>query len=463
MHALCAALLVAAGPAPADDVLHRQAIVVDTHADTTQFIAYRGFDIARPQPEAQVDLPKAAAGGLDAQFFSIFVLPMRFKPAEWYAEAVHQIDAIDKLARDNPTKLRVARTAAEVRANASAGVISALYGLEGGHALGPGDHAAQLEHLRALAARGVRYMTLTWTNSNDIGGSCGDAGDIHGLSPFGADVVKEMNRLGVVVDVSHVSDPTFWDAIRASTKPVLATHSSARALTNIPRNMTDAMLKAVAANGGAVCVNFGSAFLDDGFHTAEGAVWAKKRTGPPWEAWRQIRADARAIEPKVPLARLLDHIQHVARSPASTTPAWAATSTACPSRRSGWKTSASCRRSRRACARAASRPRTSRRSWAATCCACWKRTRKNSRRYFSIESDQSWIRYFATRPSSTNGSRATNASAAARSLKIPIEPCPPPPNAPMPITSPRSANSLISSLWRGNTAMIASMDAVPGS
>jgi len=321
MHALLAALL-AAGPAAAaipsaaaafDDALHRQAIVIDTHADTTQFIAYRGFDIAQPQAETQLDLPKAAAGGLDAQFFSIFVLPMRFKPDQWYAEAVHQIDAIDKLAKDNPTKLRVARTAADVRANAGAGVMSALYGLEGGHALGPGDHAAQLEHLRALAARGVRYMTLTWVNSNEIGGSCGDVGDIRGLSPFGAELVREMNRLGVIVDLSHVSDPTFWDAIRTSAKPVLATHSSARALTNIPRNMTDAMLKAVAANGGAVCVNFGSAFLDDAFHTAEAGIWAKKRSGPPWESWRQIRADARAIEPKVPLARLLDHLQHVAQ------------------------------------------------------------------------------------------------------------------------------------------------------
>src|SRR5436305_15132168 len=99
---LVAAASLAALPAPPDDLLHRRAIVIDTHADTTQFIAYRGFDIAKPQPETQLDLPKAAAGGLDAQFFSIFVLPMRFKPAEWYAEAIHQIDAIDKLARDHP-------------------------------------------------------------------------------------------------------------------------------------------------------------------------------------------------------------------------------------------------------------------------------------------------------------------------------------------------------------------------
>ncbi len=303
----------AAAPLPSDDALHRRAIVIDTHADTTQLVAYRGLDIAKPQPDAQLDLVKAAAGGLDAQFFSIFVLPMRFKPDQFYGEALHQIDAIDNLAKENPSRLRVARTAADVRANAAAGILSALYGLEGAHALLPGDHPAQMEHLRALAARGVRYMTLTWINSNDVGGSCGDAGEIRGLTPFGAEMVKEMNRLGVVVDVSHVSDPTFWDAIRATTKPVLATHSSSRALTNIPRNMTDAMLKAVAVNGGAVCVNFGSAFLDDAFHKAEDGVWAKKRSGPPWEQWGQIRADARAIQPPVLLARLLDHIQHVAK------------------------------------------------------------------------------------------------------------------------------------------------------
>src|SRR4029077_1252585 len=128
---------------------------------------------------------------LDAQFFSIWVNPKRHKPEEFFTEATRQLDAIAKVAADNPKAMRVARTAADVRANAKAGVLSALYGLEGGHALLPGDLAAQLEHLRALAARGVRYMTLTWINGNDIGGSSGDASDIHGLTPFGAEVIKE--------------------------------------------------------------------------------------------------------------------------------------------------------------------------------------------------------------------------------------------------------------------------------
>jgi membrane dipeptidase len=298
---------------PSDEEVHRRAIVIDTHADTTQAITYGGVDIGRPQPDLNIDLPKAAAGGLDAEFFSIFVFPGAFKAAEYYGQALRQIDALERAARANPTRLRIARTAAEVRANAAAGVMSALLGVEGGHALLPGDEKTQLEHLRALARRGARYMTLTWSVSNDIGGSSSDDGDVRGLTPFGREVIKEMNRLGVIVDVSHVSDPTFWDAVRASAKPVLASHSSARALTNIPRNMTDAMLKAVAQGGGAVCVNFGSAFLDAAFHEKEGAIWAKPHPKDPLEAWRQIRADAAQIAPKVPLARLVDHIQHIAK------------------------------------------------------------------------------------------------------------------------------------------------------
>jgi membrane dipeptidase len=285
-------------------------IVIDTHADTTQAFTYYGVDIAKAQSGLQLDLTKAQQGGLGAQFFSIFVLPRSHKPDEFFAQSMRQIDAVEKLARDNPTRVRMARTAADVRANADAHVLSALLGVEGGHALLPGDQAVQLQHLREFARRGVRYMTLTWSNSNDIGGSSGDDGSVRGLTPFGAQVIKEMNRLGVIVDISHVSDPLFWDAVRASEKPVLASHSSSRALTNIPRNMTDDMMKAVAKNGGAVCINFGSAFLDEDFHRREGAVWKKQRSGAGHEVWAQIRAEAAALTPQVPLSRLVDHIMH---------------------------------------------------------------------------------------------------------------------------------------------------------
>ena len=300
-------------PAPNDADLHRRAIVIDTHADTTQAFTYFGMDIARSQPDLDLDLPKVAAGGLDAEFFSIFVFPKAFKPAEYYGEALRQIDAVERVARANPQRMRVARTAAEVRANAAAGILSALIGVEGGHVLGPGDPATQLDHLRALADRGARYMTLTWSNGNDIGGSSGDDSDVRGLTPFGRDVIVQMNRLGVIVDISHVSDPTFWDAIRATRKPVLASHSSSRALTNVPRNMTDAMLKAVAQNGGAACVNFGASFLDEAFHERESAIWAKPRPADRLAAWRQVRADGARLTPRVPLARLIDHIEHMVK------------------------------------------------------------------------------------------------------------------------------------------------------
>jgi membrane dipeptidase len=307
----CTLALLAAAPSP--DAVHRRAVVVDTHADTTQAIVYGGADITRPGGSTDLDLAKAAAGGLDAQFFSIFVLPFQFKPADFYKEATRQIDALETLAHDNPMRLRLARTAGDVRANEKAGVLSVLLGVEGGHVLGPAGEDEQLARLRELARRGVRYMTLTWSDSNDLGGSSGDDGDIRGLTPFGRRVVAEMNRLGVIVDLSHVSDATFWDAVRASGKPVLATHSSSRELTNIPRNMTDAMLKAVAKNGGAVCVNFGASFVDAAFHDKERAIWRKDRSGSPAEVWRQIRAEAAKLTPRVPLARLVDHLEHVAK------------------------------------------------------------------------------------------------------------------------------------------------------
>ena len=290
-----------------------RSLVIDTHADTTQAIVYGGVDITRAQPTLNLDLVKAAKGGLGAQFFSIFVLPLQFKPADFYKEATHQIDALERLAQANPKRVRLARTAADVRANAQSGVMSMLLGVEGGHVLGPADDKTQLARLDELARRGVRYMTLTWSDSNDIGGSSGDDGDIRGLTPFGRRVVAEMNRLGVVVDVSHVSDATFWDAVRASDKPVLASHSSSRELTNIPRNMTDAMLKAVAKNGGAVCVNFGSSFVDAAFHAQEITIWRKDRPGSLAQQWPAIRAEAAALTPQVPLARLVDHLEHVAK------------------------------------------------------------------------------------------------------------------------------------------------------
>src|SRR5438093_5245713 len=300
--------------AVSDRKLLDRAIVIDAHSDCTQRITYDGIDFSHKQPDMHVDLPKMKAGGLDAQFFSIFVGPWQAKPDAFYAEALRQFDAVHAMIGANAKTIAWARTAADVRRNARRGVISALFGVEGGHALLPGDRPALLQHLRTFYERGARYMTLTWSIASPLGRPSGDDSDGQGLTDAGREIIDEMHRVGMIVDLSHVSDPLFWDAVRYARKPVLASHSSSRALANVPRNMTDAMLKAVARNGGAVCVNFGSGFLDDRFFAAEEAIRARVRglDLAPREQWQAVREETARLPP-VPLARLIDHIDHIAR------------------------------------------------------------------------------------------------------------------------------------------------------
>ena len=297
-------------PRPDDLQLHRRAVVVDTHSDITQAIAYEGYDFAQRHDFLHEDLPRAREGGLDAEFFSIWINPETIKPESWYAESLHQIEAVQAMARKNAPAVALVRTAAEVRANADRGVFSVLFGLEGGHSLLPGSEDEQIEHLRKFAQLGVRYLTLTWSISNPIGGSSSDAGERVGLTPFGRRVLDEMDRLGIVVDLSHVSDPLFWDAIRAVKKPVIASHSSVRALANAPRNMTDSMIKAVAANGGAVCVNFFSGFLDYAHYQAVLQYLPQMKTMTVDQSQRFLRTKQL---PPVLLARIADHIDHIVK------------------------------------------------------------------------------------------------------------------------------------------------------
>jgi membrane dipeptidase len=297
-------------PRPDDLEIHRRAVVVDTHSDVTQAITYEGYDFAQRHDFLHEDLPRAREGGLDAQFFSIWINPETVKAESWYAESLHQIDAVQAMARKNANAVALARTAADVRANAARGLFSVLLGLEGGHSLLPGSEEEQLEHLRRFAQLGVRYLTLTWSISNPIGGASTDAGERVGLTPFGRRALEEMDRLGMVVDLSHVSDPLFWDAIRAVKKPVIASHSSVRALANVPRNMTDSMIKAVGANGGAVCVNFFSGFLDGAHYQALLPYLPQIKNMTVDQSQRFLRTKSL---PPVSLARIADHIDHVVK------------------------------------------------------------------------------------------------------------------------------------------------------
>ena len=308
---LCCACRTASGlPPPSEDELdvHRRALVVDAHSDVTEAVRYEQYDLGIAHRDHHEDIPRMRMGGLSAEFLSIFVQPGRFRAEQFFDEAQTQIDAVRKAVAAHPAELTLARTAREVRENARRGRISILLGVEGAHMLLPGTEEEQLDHLRVFAFQGVRYLTLTWATSNPVGGSSGDDGETQGLTPLGRRVIAELERLGILVDLAHASDPLFWDALRAAERPVLVSHSSSRALTNHPRNLTDAQLKAVARNGGAVCANFSRGFLDDAFRKA--AIPVANRTRDLRTSERRKAFEAAGL-PDVPVGRLLDHLEHM--------------------------------------------------------------------------------------------------------------------------------------------------------
>ena len=285
--------------------------LVDTHADITQRLVYDKGDFVAGIEGSHLDLPKARAGQLGAEFFSIFVYPKRTPREHWFDEAEHQMKALREMAASSGGRVVVATTADEVRAAQARGALAMLFGVEGGHMLGPGTpEDTQLDHLRRLHALGARYLTLTWAVSNDLGGSSGDDGDGTGLTPFGRKVMAEMERLGMMIDLSHVSDPLFWDALRAARRPVLLSHSSSRALANVPRNLTDAMARAVAKNGGAICVNFNPSFLDADYAHRQAPLWAAAKSLNVEQASRYMAAESKKLPP-VPLAKLVEHVVHL--------------------------------------------------------------------------------------------------------------------------------------------------------
>src|SRR5262249_28378964 len=253
--------------------LHRSSIVVDTHNDITSPMLDEHFDLgsAGDDPSSKVkthtDLRRMKAGGLGAEFFAVYVGKefVSKKPSEGGGAARRALDMIgvvNEQIRRHPESLEKASTPADIRRIVKQGKIAALMGIEGGHAIEDSLHA-----LRDFYELGVRYMTLTHTNTNDWADSEGDINDPkvqhhNGLTDFGRQVVHEMNRLGMMVDISHVADKTFYDVIATTRAPVIASHSSSRALAPHPRNMTDDMLRALSKNGGVVMVNFYDGFLD---------------------------------------------------------------------------------------------------------------------------------------------------------------------------------------------------------
>src|SRR5262245_4660858 len=260
--------------------LHQEAIVLDTHIDVTQRLMVKGWDFfarhkppergarglaSGPDAASHVDYPRMREGGLDGFFFSIYMSGSVTGPLA-VKRSLEQIDAVRRLVQTHPNEMALCTTAACVREAHKAGKAFALMGMEGGHML---DES--LPVLRDYARLGVRYLTLTHSINTTWGDSSGDKPKHNGLTDFGKEVVRELNRLGVMVDVSHVADKTFWDALETSKAPLLASHSSCRALSGHPRNMTDEMIKALAAKGGVIQINYLDAYVDDAIYRAQEA------------------------------------------------------------------------------------------------------------------------------------------------------------------------------------------------
>src|SRR5246127_1385850 len=308
--------------------IHNSAIVIDTHADTPQRFLDVNFEIGSTDPDANghISLNKARAGNLGAEFFSIWVDP-RMNQGHFAQHTLDLIDSVYQQAAQHPDRMMMAFSVADIECAHKEHKLAALMGIEGGHSIENDMHL-----LRDYYRLGVRYMTLSWSNTNEWADSSGDINDPkiqhhNGLTDFGKQVVLEMNRLGMMVDISHVADKTFWDAIATTKAPVIASHSSARALVNAPRNMTDDMLKAVAKNGGVVQVNFFNGFIDENFRKAEEAqrpdqeaavelAIAKKRSEGKEVNYIELDRIERewiAKIPRPPLKSLIDHIDHIAK------------------------------------------------------------------------------------------------------------------------------------------------------
>jgi membrane dipeptidase len=295
------------------------------HADTVQRVIDENVDINQRLGDGHLDAVRAKEGGLDAQFFSIWVEPQLFGGGGPSAmkRADIQIEAIHDLAIKHPETWELATTAEDVRRASADGKIAALMGLEGGYAIDE-----KIENVRRYYDLGVRYMSPAWSVSTSWAGSSGDAiGESRGLNDFGKQVVREMNRLGMMVDVSHVSDKTFWDIVNTSTKPVVATHSGCRAITNVPRNLTDDMIVALANTGGVVNVIFYPEHIEPGWSEKKKKIDAEiaplvERASAEEQgnvAQKKLARDrVRSQEylkrlPPVSVSRIVDHIDHIVK------------------------------------------------------------------------------------------------------------------------------------------------------
>ena len=301
--------------------IHRRAIVVDTHNDVTTPMTNDDYDLSGTPPVPyRTSIARMKKGGQTAEFFSLYIKPWYVTHGGAARRTLDMIDSVYRAVERHPNDLMFATTAADIRRAKAQNRIACLMGIEGGHAI-----ENSLPTLREFYRLGVRYMTLTWNNTNDWADAARGEKKHNGLTDFGKEVVREMNRLGMLVDVSHVSDKTMSDALDVSKAPIFASHSSARALSNVPRNIPDDLLRRIAKNGGVVQVNFYSVFVDAAtvspqsedrnrrLRAQQDALNEKYKDDPERLAEEGDKLEAANPLPPLPISKLIDHIDHIVK------------------------------------------------------------------------------------------------------------------------------------------------------
>ncbi len=316
------ALLIGCGPQI--QKLHHDAFVADSHCDIL-LRTMNGEDVSKLTTSGHADIPRFYEGGVDLEVFIIWVDPYRFVPVGSYDRGNEMIDSLEALEIKSKDKLRIVRKFSDIIQNEEDGVLSAMIGLEGGHPI-----ENDLKKLEYFYKRGVRYLGITWNNSNDWATSAkdevnNDSLSFRGLTDFGRDVIRKCDELGIMVDVSHSGEQTFWDILEVSTKPIIASHSCVYNMCNHYRNLKDDQLKAIRDKDGVAFVNFYPAYLDSMFTEREAEVHKKYKTELDQmkdefgedsdEYWygsmELMKVDMQAIAPEVDL--LIDHIDYIAK------------------------------------------------------------------------------------------------------------------------------------------------------
>ena len=301
--------------------IQRKAIVIDTHNDVTTPMTNDDYDLSGDPPTPyRTSIERMKQGGLTAEFFSLYIKPWYVAHGGAARRTLDMIDSVYRAIERHPNDLMLSTSVADIRRAKKEKKIAALMGIEGGHAI-----ENSLPALREFYRLGVRYITLTWNNTNDWADAARGEKKHNGLSEFGKEVVREMNRLGMLVDVSHVSDKTMSDALDVSKAPIFASHSSARALSNVPRNIPDDLLQRIAKNGGVIQVNFYSVFVDAAtvspqsaerdtrLKAQQDALNEKYKDDPERLSEESDKLEAANPLPPLPISKLIDHIDYIVK------------------------------------------------------------------------------------------------------------------------------------------------------